>query len=101
MNKKQKGMWIALLLTALGLTGCGKTQETIYQHEPDIKLLTGSEVALAPEVLVQEEPAPVTEEEPVSLPEEESEEYDIQLMMVGDNLLHMGIVRTGKQIDGS
>ena len=101
MNKKQKGMWIALLLTALGLTGCGKTQETIYQHEPDIKLLTGSEVALAPEVLVQEEPAPVTEEEPVSLPEEESEEYDIQLMMVGDNLLHMGIVRTGKQKDGS
>ena len=92
MNKKQKGMWIALLLTALGLTGCGKTQETIYQHEPDIKLLTGSEVALASEVLVQEESAqeesaPVTEEETVSPTEEEFKEYDIQLMMVGDNLI--------------
>ncbi|MDE6750238.1 MAG: CapA family protein [Lachnospiraceae bacterium] len=36
-----------------------------------------------------------TEEEP------ESEEYDITLMAIGDNLLHMGIVNTGKQSDGS
>ena len=28
-------------------------------------------------------------------------EYDINLMMVGDNLMHMGIVNTGKQTDGS
>lgn len=28
-------------------------------------------------------------------------EYDINLMMVGDNLMHMGIVTTGKQEDGS
>lgn len=29
------------------------------------------------------------------------EEYDIHLMAVGDNLLHMGIVNTGRQADGS
>lgn len=29
------------------------------------------------------------------------EEYDIHLMMVGDNLMHMGIVQTGKQPDGT
>lgn len=29
------------------------------------------------------------------------QEYDITLMAVGDNLLHMGIVNTGKQADGS
>lgn len=29
------------------------------------------------------------------------EEYDIHLMMVGDNLLHMGVVQTGRQEDGS
>lgn len=29
------------------------------------------------------------------------EEYDIRLMMVGDNLCHMGIVKTGLQTDGS
>ena len=28
-------------------------------------------------------------------------EYDISLMAIGDNLLHMGIVRTGQQPDGS
>lgn len=28
-------------------------------------------------------------------------EYDITLMAVGDNLMHMGIVKTGKQEDGS
>lgn len=29
------------------------------------------------------------------------EEYDIHLMMVGDNLFHMGVVQTGRQNDGS
>lgn len=29
------------------------------------------------------------------------EEYDISLMAVGDNLIHMGVVRTGQQSDGS
>ncbi len=29
------------------------------------------------------------------------EEYDIHLMMVGDNLLHMGVVQTGRQNDGT
>ncbi len=33
--------------------------------------------------------------------EEKFIEYDISLMAVGDNLLHMGIVNTGKQADGS
>lgn len=29
------------------------------------------------------------------------EEYDFQLMAVGDNLIHMGIVESGYQEDGS
>lgn len=29
------------------------------------------------------------------------EEYDITLMALGDNLIHMGVVNTGKQADGS
>ncbi len=33
--------------------------------------------------------------------EEAFQEYDISLMAVGDNLMHMGIVNTGKQSDGS
>lgn len=36
------------------------------------------------------------------LPEEEPfREYDITLLAVGDNLMHMGIVNTGKQEDGT
>lgn len=33
--------------------------------------------------------------------EPEFEEYDIHLMALGDNLIHMGVVYTGKQDDGS
>lgn len=33
--------------------------------------------------------------------EEQFQEYDITLMAVGDNLMHMGIVNTGKQEDGT
>lgn len=34
-------------------------------------------------------------------PEPEFEEYDIHLMAIGDNLMHMGIVNTGRQNDGT
>ena len=102
MDKRQKGMCTALLLTVFLLTGCGKTEETIYQYEPDIELLTESEVESAIGTLVQEESI-IAEKETETLKEaeEEPKESEIQLMMVGDNLMHMGIVRTGKQEDGS
>lgn len=42
---------------------------------------------------------------PIVVPSEETEEafqdYDITLMSVGDNLLHMGVINTGKQNDGT
>lgn len=43
-------------------------------------------------------PEPTATPEPTPTP---FPEYDIQLMMVGDNLMHMGIVNTGAQADGS
>lgn len=43
--------------------------------------------------------APSPEPTPTALPP--FQEYDITLMAVGDNLIHMGIVHTGKQPDGS
>lgn len=51
------------------------------------------------EMIPQEEVIP--EHEPVPEPEPVFEEWDITLMAVGDNLMHMGIVNTGKQKDGS
>ncbi len=43
------------------------------------------------------------ETEDTSAPEEEDlfEEYDVTCMALGDNLMHMGIVNTGRQKDGS
>lgn len=45
----------------------------------------------------------VLQPEPVSTPTPEPafEEYDISLMALGDNLLHMGIIRTGQTKDDS
>ncbi len=43
---------------------------------------------------------PVPTPSPVPTPEP-FEEYDISLMALGDNLMHLGIVRTGRQEDGS
>lgn len=43
-----------------------------------------------------------TETPPIAWPDDEKPaEYDITLMAVGDNLLHMGIVNTGKQSNGT
>lgn len=45
---------------------------------------------------------PVPTEAPTPEPTEEPfQEYDITLMALGDNLMHMGIVSTGQQSDGS
>lgn len=51
---------------------------------------TGPSTALPPSEPETQEP-----EEPVF------EEYDISLMALGDNLMHMGIVKTGYQSDGT
>lgn len=57
---------------------------------------TGESPDMETETTAESEVAP-TVEPPM---EEEPKEYDIQLMMVGDNLLHMGVIYTGKQADG-
>ena len=41
------------------------------------------------------------EETKKAVEEDVFEEYDITMMAVGDNLMHMGIVHTGKQLDGT
>ena len=46
-------------------------------------------------------PAPATPAPPTPTPEPAFEEYDISLMALGDNLLHMAVVKTGIQSDGT
>lgn len=90
---------IPMLFLLLLLVGCGKetagTQINLPTPEPQ------STVSL-------QESIPETTEEISSVESEESiepepvfEEYDINLMALGDNLMHMGIVYTGRMEDKS
>ncbi|MDE5587609.1 MAG: CapA family protein [Acetatifactor sp.] len=47
------------------------------------------------------QPDPTPAPTPSPSPEPVFEEYDITLLAVGDNLMHMGIVRTGRMDDGT
>ncbi len=58
--------------------------------------------AAPPSSSVPPSPAPTASPTPTPEPTETPfPEYDISLMALGDNLMHMGIVRTGRQEDGS
>ena len=72
-----------LELTGASATTPPNTTAPIVYPSPDIVLPTNT-------------PAPTPEPTPTPFPE-----YDINLLAVGDNLLHMGIVNTGRQSDGS
>ena len=77
---------MAIIRIILCLIGAHTVADTIcgWVHKPDKE-----------EAIVQRTSLPAQNDEIAF------EEYDITLMAVGDNLLHMGIVNAGKQSDGS
>lgn len=87
---------ICIFGMCLGLIGCGqKDVSSTADGTGLIPPATIESVSLpSPSPLPSPTPAPT----PVPTPEPPKE---IQLMMVGDNLMHMGIIRTGEQDDGS
>ena len=82
----------ALVLSCLRLSSCASPEA-----EPALALVSYSPTPLSPPTPVPT-PIPTPTPEPTEPP---FEEYDITLMALGDNLMHMGIVNTGKQADGS
>ena len=96
--KSIRKMLLVLFATTLFLTsGCySKNIENTITTEvklPDTE--TSGSVASSQSSFVD-----TTDSEP--FPESEAfQEYDITLMAVGDNLMHMGVVYSGKQADGS
>ena len=86
--KKLLCIYGLVLLTSFQLIGCSKNE---------VKETIQTEVTL--EVTQENDEVSVTDEENVL--EETFEEYEIVLMALGDNLMHMGIVSTGEQADGS
>ncbi len=54
----------------------------------------------APEIRTLE-PEPIFTQPPTPSPKPAFQEYDITLLALGDNLMHMGIIKTGQKEDGS
>lgn len=61
---------------------------------------SNTSVSEQPVVLVKEEPIVTPSPEPAPQPTPPKKQ-EITLMAVGDNLLHMGVIQTGKQPDGT
>ncbi|MBQ3162991.1 MAG: CapA family protein [Lachnospiraceae bacterium] len=106
----KKQILLLFILVVAMLTGCGssvsvnaESSSSIFISEPE------SAVPLPVEIFdpaASPEPYPVEDAEKAQTSESFStepafEEYDITLMALGDNLIHMGVVHTGKQTDGS
>ena len=95
MKKKiLAGIVFGCLLVSF-LTGCGKKDNALEAQEQEI-VQEQKEAETVPEEKKSE-----TEEVGEVVTEPEFEEYDITLMAVGDNLMHMGVISTGDMGDGS
>lgn len=96
-------------LAALLLGGCGTSPAAADTVSFDSLTALSTEAAPASGTPIAPERLSISETDEgytiTELPEEEStpafEEYDVSLMAVGDNLIHMGVVYTGRQEDGS
>lgn len=90
--------WLCMAISLLLLTACGgrATEETGEQPVEKEQPVYLAEITITPSPTPEPTPSPTPSPTPTPFPE-----YDIELMMVGDNLLHMGIVHSGKQEDGS
>ncbi len=105
MRKGINKRYCSILFLLLLLSGCGQAIPTESTSIPN------TETSTAESSTKDQNATPVIEawediqpEQPptASLPIEQTfEEYDIYLMALGDNLIHMGIVYTGKQPDGT
>ena len=104
-KRKTIKLFYLLFAVLIMLCGCGKTTPVSTEFAT-VDSLTGEAtfVPLAEEIPTEGAPIECWEEiqpaEPIPT-EPEFEEYDIHLMALGDNLIHMGVVYTGKQSDGS
>lgn len=124
MKSIRKTLLVLSVLTLLLTGGCSSqnTENTFATEDKEEQLAyaeTVSNTVSSPssqedtaETESVSDPDPVSESESVAEPEPASEsepvpesepfpEYDITLMAVGDNLMHLGVVYTGKQTDGS
>lgn len=94
---------LLLFLTLTMLSGCGRSVSVHAEASADLTEEYNSQVPMTEELsdAVPVECAEDTQTLEAVDTEPAFEEYDITLMALGDNLIHMGVVNTGKQADGS
>ena len=97
MKQVKRVLLILLIITALFGGGCYLFAKMSAPADSaitisDISTTATDEQTPAPTIIPTATPVPT----PTPFPE-----YDISLMAVGDNLMHMGVVYTGKQDDGT
>lgn len=87
-----------LLIIACLLSSCGSQTASTS----NVVSVTVSENEIEPVTIPSDGDSDINSTESLTEPMEEVfEEYDITLMAIGDNLLHPGIINTGKQDDGT
>lgn len=94
---KKRNALVGGLFCIVGIGICVLFSQGIPTVNADTPVISSAvtDTAVSPAVVSVE---PVFQLEPAT---PAFEEYDISLMAVGDNLMHMGIVNTGKQSDGT
>lgn len=103
MRKKERYLYLTVLLLALGVTGCmGMTREESVQV-----VMSESVEETNSEVLIEQLDVPMTMTTEVEIQQdeietmEESELQEVSLVMVGDILMHTKVYESGLMEDGS
>lgn len=89
---------ISVLLLCL-LCGCGRAD--VYGVTVVTKDTGGTPVELTPEPIATETPMPTPNSTPISTPSPTPQPPELQIVMVGDMLMHERVVESGLQEDGS
>ncbi len=105
MKRKHTFLWIfftlILITTCLGLSvSIPLSDSEMVQSVSGVKIPPDQFPEHAGNNVIPEVPA-TAPPSPTPTPIPPFEEYDISLMALGDNLMHMGIVNTGRQEDGT
>lgn len=94
MKRKQWCLLIILQILCFVIVGCAGAQKIQTVVEP-------VELTVQPTALPQPDETPTPTPIPTPAPTPAFEEWDITLMAVGDNLMHMGVVYTGRMQDNT
>lgn len=102
MMKKKSQIWLGVVLIVGCLFIIGIASWAIYENNKKQEASAGGDTQIVENVADTSIGDTNTEDSNIEgTNQEELETQKIRLMMLGDNLMHMGVVRAGEQSDGS